>query len=76
MILTVHDELLFEVPEGEAEEVAAVVRETMQSAAAAERAARPSMWESARTGKKQSREKRLSSGNSRELLIRETARQV
>jgi DNA polymerase-1 len=33
MILTVHDELLFEVPAGEAEEVAEVVRTTMQSAA-------------------------------------------
>jgi DNA polymerase-1 len=33
MILTVHDELLFEVPEGEADEVAEVVRRTMQSAA-------------------------------------------
>ncbi len=28
MILTVHDELLFEVPEAHAEEVAALVRET------------------------------------------------
>ncbi|MEK7863434.1 MAG: DNA polymerase, partial [Chloroflexota bacterium] len=33
MILTVHDELLFEVPAGRAEEVAEVVREGMQSAA-------------------------------------------
>jgi len=33
MLLTVHDELLFEVPAGMAEEVAAVVRERMQSAA-------------------------------------------
>lgn len=33
MILTVHDELLFEVPAGRAEEVAEVVREQMQSAA-------------------------------------------
>ncbi len=33
MILTVHDELLFEVPKEEADEVAALVRETMQSAA-------------------------------------------
>src|SRR4029077_3570234 len=32
-ILTVHDELLFEVPRAEADEVADVVRETMQSAA-------------------------------------------
>jgi DNA polymerase-1 len=32
MILTVHDELLFEVPKDEAEEVAEVVRTTMQSA--------------------------------------------
>jgi DNA polymerase-1 len=32
-ILTVHDELLFEVPKAEADEVADVVRETMQSAA-------------------------------------------
>jgi DNA polymerase-1 len=34
MILTVHDELLFEVTKASAEEVAALVRETMQSAAA------------------------------------------
>jgi DNA polymerase-1 len=33
MILTVHDELLFEVPEGRADDVAAIVRERMQSAA-------------------------------------------
>jgi DNA polymerase-1 len=33
MILTVHDELLFEVPNGQAEAVSEVVRETMQSAA-------------------------------------------
>ena len=33
MILTVHDELLFEVPEKQADEVAAVVRERMQGAA-------------------------------------------
>jgi DNA polymerase-1 len=33
MILTVHDELLFEVPENEAGEVAEVVRSTMQAAA-------------------------------------------
>ena len=33
MILTVHDELLFEVPEAKAEEVAALVQDTMQSAA-------------------------------------------
>ncbi len=33
MILTVHDELLFEVPEARAEEVAGLVRERMQSAA-------------------------------------------
>jgi DNA polymerase-1 len=33
MILTVHDELLFEVPEEEAGEVAAVVQDRMQSAA-------------------------------------------
>ncbi len=32
MILTVHDELLFEVPEPRAEEIAAVVRERMQNA--------------------------------------------
>jgi len=32
MILTVHDELLFEVPEDRAEEVAAVVRDRMQAA--------------------------------------------
>ena len=34
MILTVHDELLFEVPAGRATEVAELVRDTMQSAAA------------------------------------------
>jgi DNA polymerase-1 len=34
MILTVHDELLFEVPKGEADELAALVRESMQGAAA------------------------------------------
>jgi DNA polymerase-1 len=33
MILTVHDELLFEVPEPRAEEIAALVQEKMQSAA-------------------------------------------
>ena len=33
MILTVHDELLFETPEGEAEATAEVVRRGMQSAA-------------------------------------------
>ena len=33
MILTVHDELLFEVPKARAEEIAAVVRERMQAAA-------------------------------------------
>jgi DNA polymerase-1 len=33
MILTVHDELLFEVPEARADEVAAVVQEQMQGAA-------------------------------------------
>jgi DNA polymerase-1 len=33
MILTVHDELLFEVPKGEADELAALVRESMQAAA-------------------------------------------
>jgi DNA polymerase-1 len=33
MILTVHDELLFEVPKREAEEMAALVRDKMQSAA-------------------------------------------
>ena len=33
MILTVHDELLFEVPEDRAEEVAQVVRDQMQAAA-------------------------------------------
>jgi DNA polymerase-1 len=32
MILTVHDELLFEVPKGRAEETAALVRDKMQSA--------------------------------------------
>jgi DNA polymerase-1 len=34
MILTVHDELLFEVPEARADEIAGLVRERMQSAAA------------------------------------------
>ena len=34
MILTVHDELLFEVPKARAEEIAALVRERMQWAAA------------------------------------------
>jgi DNA polymerase-1 len=34
MILTVHDELLFEVPAGRAEEIAGTVREKMQAAAA------------------------------------------
>ena len=34
MILTVHDELLFEVPKARAEELAALVRDRMQSAAA------------------------------------------
>jgi DNA polymerase-1 len=34
MILTVHDELLFEVPNARAEEVAEVVRERMEGAAA------------------------------------------
>jgi DNA polymerase-1 len=33
MILTVHDELLFEVPRAEADELAALVKESMQSAA-------------------------------------------
>ena len=33
MILTVHDELLFEVPAGRAETIAALVRQTMESAA-------------------------------------------
>ena len=33
MILTVHDELLFECPEGSAKQVAALVREKMESAA-------------------------------------------
>jgi DNA polymerase-1 len=33
MILTVHDELLFEVPRARAEEIAALVREKMESAA-------------------------------------------
>jgi DNA polymerase-1 len=32
MILTVHDELLFEAPEGEADQVAAVVRDAMEHA--------------------------------------------
>jgi DNA polymerase-1 len=34
MILTVHDELLFEVPKARADELAALVRDRMQSAAA------------------------------------------
>src|SRR5207244_3954556 len=34
MILTVHDELLFEVPKSRAEEIAALVRDKMESAAA------------------------------------------
>jgi DNA polymerase I len=34
MILTVHDELLFEVPANEADDVAAIVRERMQQAVA------------------------------------------
>ena len=34
MILTVHDELLFEVPRARAEEVAAIVQDAMQRAAA------------------------------------------
>jgi DNA polymerase-1 len=33
MILTVHDELLFEVPKNRADEYAAIVRDRMQSAA-------------------------------------------
>jgi DNA polymerase-1 len=33
MILTVHDELLFEVPKGRADEIGAVVRAQMESAA-------------------------------------------
>jgi DNA polymerase I len=33
MILTVHDELLFEVPKADADELAALVRHHMQSAA-------------------------------------------
>ena len=33
MILTVHDELLFEVPKGEADDLAALVRDSMQGAA-------------------------------------------
>jgi DNA polymerase-1 len=33
MILTVHDELLFEVPKGRAEEFAELVRDSMQTAA-------------------------------------------
>ena len=33
MILTVHDELLFEVPKDRAEEIGAIVRERMESAA-------------------------------------------
>ena len=34
MILTVHDELVFEVPKAEADDMAALVRESMQGAAA------------------------------------------
>jgi DNA polymerase-1 len=34
MILTVHDELLFEVPRAGVDEVAAIVRDSMQGAAA------------------------------------------
>jgi DNA polymerase-1 len=33
MILTVHDELLFEVPRDQADDIAALVRERMQTAA-------------------------------------------
>ena len=33
MILTVHDELLFEVPKGDADDLAALVRASMQGAA-------------------------------------------
>jgi DNA polymerase-1 len=33
MILTVHDELLFEVPKSRADEIAALVRDRMQGAA-------------------------------------------
>ena len=32
MILTVHDELLFEAPDQDADEVAAIVRDVMQTA--------------------------------------------
>ena len=39
MILTVHDELLFEVPEARADEIAGVVRERMQEATISARAA-------------------------------------
>jgi DNA polymerase-1 len=34
MILTVHDELLFEVPKGRSEEIAAIVQAKMQGAVA------------------------------------------
>jgi len=34
MILTVHDELVFEVPKADADEIAAVVRDKMQNAVA------------------------------------------
>ena len=39
MILTVHDELLFEAPDGDAEEVAALVRAVMEQRVSAQRAA-------------------------------------
>ena len=39
MILTVHDELLFEVPKARAEEIAAIVRDTDAGGGGAERAA-------------------------------------
>ena len=40
MILTVHDELLFEAPKEEAEDVAAVVKDKMSNAVKLQRAAR------------------------------------
>ena len=52
MILTVHDELLFEAPKDQADEVAALVKEKMSSAVKLQRAARCGRRRSARTGRK------------------------